>query len=228
MTKYGEMSWKDKTLDSGSGGGKDTFLRLKPGSNVVRVVTRPYLYNQHKYKIPGEKGYGHRINCSRTDNNDYCVVCSKGDRPKKRFFIGVIDRQTNTYRVLDINYGVFKNLQVYVEQDVWGDPSGYDIDIVVNPKAGSVGYYTVVAKPHTALSAADIKLREENSTDDLVRWATPPSSDKVEEKLKKLMEEFSNTTASETQSDSNTEADDTDFTDYDVKPQVSKTVKAPF
>lgn len=221
MNKHGKMSWKDESFSTGEKNGKDTFLRLSPGSNVVRLITDPHLYNQHKYKIPGEKGYGHRITCSKTEEDNSCVLCSeKNDKPKKRWFIGVIERKTNTYKILDIGYAVFKNIKTIASSDDWGDPSGYDVDIVVDPKGGATSYYTVVAKPPKALTASDLKIRDENPEDVLDRMTTPPASAKTEEKLNKLMAEFSASTPSQSQS-----SDDSDFTDYDT---AATEKKAPF
>jgi hypothetical protein len=189
--KNGEISWADTSFDSTKKtAGKDVFLRLVPGSNVVRLLTLPYQYYQHRHEIQGGKKYGYRINCSGA--NGSCAICEMGadHKPKRRWLFGSIDRKTGQYKILDINFSVLKSIQTYQKDEEWGDPSRYDIDIVVDPNGGSVGYYTVVAKPSKPLSAADLVLKEENGVDELLRRSTPPDPSKVVERLDKIMEEI--------------------------------------
>lgn len=192
--KIGEMTWDDPSFKgtNRSSGGKDRFLKLKPGSNQIRVLTVPFQYLQHKYKFPEEvKGFGHRIPCSAP--NGACAVCAKGDKPKKRWFLGVIDRATNSYKILDVGWSVLRAIQTYAEDSDWGDPTQYDFDIVVNPHAGPQGYYNAVAKPKKPLSAQDLLIKEkEVDLEYLASRCQPPEPSKVEERLQSLMEEFVN------------------------------------
>lgn len=232
--KSGEVSWTDTVFDaSKKGNGKDTFLRLSPGSNIVRLLTLPHQYHQHKHMIDGGKKYGYRINCSMAHGS--CPVCEKGqDKAKRRWYLGVIDRKNNAYRILDIGYAVFKAIQTLAKDEDWGDPSRYDIDIVVDPNGGSTGYYTVVAKPPKPLSANDLVIKEENDPEALVRRANAPTPEKVTERLQSIMEEInagganpasvSNTESEDDEDESdNTEANEENyFKDYDGNK------KAPF
>jgi hypothetical protein len=190
VQKHGEVSWGDSSLggESKSSGGKDQFLKLVPGSNLIRVLTQPYQYYQHKYKFEGEKGYGHRISCSAKHGS--CPVCAKGDKPKKRWFLGVIDRKTNSYRMLDVSWSVLSDIQTYAQDADWGDPIEYDFDIVVNPHGGPQGYYKAVAKPKRPLSAQDLMTKEKIDLARLERLCTPPEPSKVEERFQSLMQEF--------------------------------------
>ena len=238
MNKYGEQSWTDVVFDSSAKkNSKDTFLRLSPGSNVVRLLTLPHAYYQHKHMIEGGKKFGYRINCSDPEHRTNCPICEK-DKAKRRWFLGVIDRKTDTYKILDIGFAVFKAIQTLARDDDWGDPSRYDIDIVVDPNGGSTGYYTVVAKPPKPLSASDLIKREENTLDELIRRATPPTKEKVEERLASIMEEInsggssSSNSNSSSDEESSTESEDEDnfFQDHDAKmkkaskPMTSKSV----
>ena len=229
MNTFGEQSWSDVVLNSSEKkNSKDMFMRLSPGSNVVRLLTLPHAYYQHKHMVDGGKKYGYRINCADPKDRDNCPVCKKGeDKPKRRWFLGVIDRKTDTYKILDIGYSVFKAIQTLAKDDDWGDPSRYDIDIVVDPNGGSTGYYTVVAKPPKPLSAGDLVKREENTAEELVRRATPPTSEKVQERLDRIMEEIhsggadNSSLEDEVASTEGTDGDE-DFPNYDQKK------KAPF
>lgn len=228
MNKFGEQSWTDVVLNSGEKkNSKDLFLRLNPGSNVVRLLTLPFAYYQHKHMIEGGKKFGYRINCSDPEHRTACPVCEKGeDKPKRRWFLGVIDRKNDAYKILDIGYSVFKAIQTLAKDDDWGDPSRYDIDIVVDPNGGSTGYYTVVAKPPKPLSASDLVKREENSPEEIIRRSTPPTKEKVQERLDKIMEEIHSGSSGAPVATEEEEASgegDEEFPDYD-----NKTKKAPF
>jgi hypothetical protein len=216
--KSGEVSWTDSSLDSSKKtNGKDSFMRLGPGSNVIRLLTLPHQYHQHKYMLDGGKKFGYRINCS--GENGSCPICEKGDKAKRRWFLGVIDRKNNAYKILDIGFAVFKAIQTLAKDDDWGDPSRYDIDIVVDPNGGSTGYYTVVAKPPKPLSAADLVIKEENDPEELARRAVPPSSEKVQERLQRIAEEINtpgtpSLAASAAASSDEDDADEVDFKNY--------------
>jgi hypothetical protein len=231
--KNGEISWDDKSFDnSEKKSGKDTFLRLSPGSNIVRVLTLPHQYNQHKVEIEGGKKYGYRINCSGTSD---CPVCKDGNKAKRRWFLGCIDRKTNAYKVLDIGYSVFKSIQTYARDSDWGDPSSYDLDIVVDPSGGATGYYSVVCKPAKPLSANDLLLRDQNDPSELARRVVPPTTEKVAERLTRISEEIAATgfvstgvskTANSTVATAIADDDDSDdnyFKNYDATAK-----KAPF
>lgn len=191
MQKRGKVSWKDNALGGGSGEKQynpELFLRLSPGSNLIRILTEPFQYFQHKYKFfEGEKGFGHRIACSAP--NGSCIVCEQGDKPKKRWFLGVIERKTNTYKILDINWSVLSDINTYANDDDWGDPSEYDFDIVVNPQGGPQHYYKAVAKPKKPLSASDLAIKEKDvNLAELERKCQPPEPAKTTERFLMLKE----------------------------------------
>lgn len=226
--KNGEVKWNDPAFDSSERkGGKDTFLRLGPGSNIVRLLTLPHQYNQHRYEQEGGKKYGYRINCSGTNE---CPLCKQGNKAKRRWFLGVIDRKTSAYKVLDIGYSVFKSIQTYAKDEQWGLPSGdpgYDIDIVVDVNGGATGYYSIVAKPQRPLSAADMLIRDQADLEDLARRVIAPTSEKVAERLTKISEEIaetgfvakgSNTVATAMANDD--EDDENYFKSYDAAKKV--------
>ncbi len=221
--KHGEVQYSDTeyTKNDNRPNNKDTFLKLNPGSNVVRLVTLPYQYYQHKYKFDAsEKGFGHRIYCSAAHGS--CPVCAKGDKPKRRWLLGVIDRKTNSYRILDISWSVLKSLQTLNRDEDWGDPQNYDVDIVVDPNGGPVGFYSVVAKPKKNLTAQDLVLRDQANLEDLVRRTSAPPPERVEERFQKLMEDFISTSGAGAALSKNkavqspSDDDDLDFADADA------------
>jgi hypothetical protein len=188
--KNGQVSWGDSSFDSSKKQNrKDEFLRLAPGSNVVRLLTLPHQYHQHRYLPEGGKKYGYRINCS--GDKEACPLCKSGDKAKRRWFLGVVDRKTSTYKILDIGFSVFKSIQTLAKDDDWGDPSRYDLDIVVDPNGGATSYYTVVAKPPKPLSSTDLSLREEHPSTELEERVVPPTVEKIQGRLSKIAEEIS-------------------------------------
>ncbi len=220
VQKYGEVSWSDNSADSGSSEklGKDAFMRLEKGQNVVRLVTPPFAYQQHRYKAEGDPGFGTRLPCSKALHKA-CPVCDLGDKPKQRYYIGIIDRKSQSYKILDLGAQVFRAIKSLAQDDDWGDPIQYDIDIKVNPDGGPSAYYTVVPRPKKPMSAADLKLKEDANLDVLKLRSTPPEPDVVKSRLDKVL---SGNSQGQPQSKSvkkqEVESDevDADFQDYDA------------
>jgi len=216
--KTGEISW-DSATESSQKNNRDAFLRLSPGSNVVRLITMPHQYYQHKYKVNPTDKFGQRITCS-TPSGTGCPICDKGDKPKKRWYVGVIDKKTGTSKILDFSFAVLKGIQAYANDEDWGSPLNYDIDIVVDPNGGATGYYTVVAKPKKPLNASELQLKDAFDAEELVRRTVPPSFSQVAEKLERLTtksagqggEKSSGLTASSAAS----LEDDDEFADFDA------------
>lgn len=182
--KHGLTSWDDIEL----GGNKvnfkkqkDLYLRLDNGSNVVRIVTRPHQYLQHNFKEEGDTGYGDKIMCSSFHKS--CPLCEKGDKPKQRWLVGVIDRKTQSYKILDMSVTVLKNIQDLSRDEDYGDPSRYDIDIKVDKNGGATGYYTVIPKPPKPLSQADVELKSKADLEDLARRCQPPTPEQAQQRL---------------------------------------------
>ena len=61
----------------------------------------------------------------------------------------------------------------------YGDPSKYDIDVVVNPNGGPTDYYKVVGLPKEPLSPEDQVIRDKVDLEDLKRRVHPPTVEKV-------------------------------------------------
>lgn len=183
--KFGVTTWDEVEIKSGNafqGGKKDVFMKLENGSNVVRCVTRPHQYHVHVFKEEGDSGFGDKIMCSMPGHGS-CPLCEKGDRPKRRWYLGVIDRKEGRYKILDISVSVFKAIQELSRDEDYGDPMKYDIDIKVDKKGGATGYYTVIPKPPKPLTAADIEIKNAVNTEDLQRKCTPISPEKVLERI---------------------------------------------
>lgn len=188
MTTFGEVSWNDDVFGGADGkkntNSKDLFLRLDEGSNEMRLVTQPHQQLVHKYKKEGDSGFGQKISCSAVHGN--CPLCAMGDKAKPRWLLGVISRKTGTYKILDISFAVFSQIRKLARNPKWGDPSKYDIDVVVDKNGGATGYYAVQPLSKEPLSAADQQLKDNADLDDLRRRVTPPSAEIVQKRLDKI------------------------------------------
>lgn len=189
MSTFGEVSWNDDVFGGNEGkkgpNAKDLFLRLEEGSNEMRLITQPFQYLVHKYKKEGDSGFGQKVSCSAIHGS--CPLCTAGDKAKPRWLLGVISRKTGTYKILDISYAVFSQIRKYAKNTQrWGDPTKYDIDIVVDKNGGATGYYSVQGLPKEPLSAADQHIRDNVDLDDLKRRVTPLTPDLVQKRIDKI------------------------------------------
>jgi len=189
MTTFGEVNWNDDVFGGNEGkkntNSKDLFLRLEEGSNEMRLVTQPFQYLVHKYKKEGDSGFGQKVSCSAIHGS--CPLCDTGDKAKPRWLLGVISRKTGTYKILDISFAVFSQIRKLARNTQrWGDPTKYDIDIVVDKNGGATGYYSVQPISKEPLSASDQKIKDDADLDDLKRRVTPPTSDIVQKRIDKI------------------------------------------
>ncbi|HVI40217.1 MAG TPA: hypothetical protein VM577_06120 [Anaerovoracaceae bacterium] len=181
--KFGITSWDEVEIKQANSfqRSKDVYMRLENGNNVVRCITRPHQYLVHNFKEEGDSGFGTKIMCSSFHKK--CPLCEAGDRPKRRWLVGVIDRKTQASKILDMSVSVFKAIQELSRDEDYGNPEGYDIDIKVDKQGGATGYYTVIPKPKKPLSANDIDIKNGVNHEDLLKKCTPPTPEKVQEKL---------------------------------------------
>ena len=181
----GEITWDTDVFGGEKKNSKDLFLRLDEGSNEMRLVTSPFQYLVHRYKKEGDQGYGQKISFSAA--NGSCPLCALGDKPKTRWLIGVISRKSGTYKIIDISFAVFSQIRKYARNTQrWGDPTKYDIDIVVDKNGGATGYYAVQPIPKEPLSAADQQIKDSVDFDDLKRRITPPTAEVVQQRIDRI------------------------------------------
>lgn len=196
MNKFGEINWSDDVFDGEkkNTNSKDLFLRLDEGSNELRLVTQPFQYLVHKYKKEGDPGFGQKVQCSAIHGS--CPLCTLGDKAKPRWLLGVISRKTNTYKILDISFAVFSQVRKLAKNTQrWGDPTKYDIDVVVDKNGGATGYYSVQPISKEPLSASDQVIKDNADLDDLKRRVTPPTADLVQKRMDKINGEGVNNAA---------------------------------
>jgi hypothetical protein len=184
--QHGEVEWGDSSSGSSNKeNNKDLYLKLEQGSNKVRILTKPQKYMTHKgVKKVGEQGFGRKIPCSK--ENGSCPLCDKGLKAQTRYLVGVLDRKTNAYKVLDISYGVFQDIKNLNADDIWGDPTKYDISLIVDKNAAPAKYYTVQPIPHKPLSAAEQVIRDNVDMEYLKKKVEPLQSESVQKIIDKV------------------------------------------
>lgn len=191
MTTFGEISWNDDVFAGSEGkkvNAKDLFLRLEEGSNELRLITQPFQYLVHKVKKDpnNPKDFGQKVSCSAIHGS--CPLCDMGDKAKARWLLGVISRKTGTYKILDVSYAVFSQIRKLARNvQRWGDPTKYDIDIIVDKAGGPTGYYSVQPISKEPLSASDQAIKDNDvDLDDLKRRVTPLSAEQVAARVEKI------------------------------------------
>jgi hypothetical protein len=188
---FGEISYNDEIYsDKKTTNSKDLFMRLDEGDNELRLLTNPFQYSVHKVKKDpsNPKDFGQKVPCSAIHGS--CPVCASGDKAKLRWLYGVLSRKTGTYKILDVSFAVFSQIRKLARKaDRWGDPTKYDLNIVVDKNGGATGYYSVQPIPKEPLSAEDQKVKDDVDFDDLKRRVTPPTSDVVQKRLDKIFGE---------------------------------------
>lgn len=182
--KFGMSDWDQELSNgkgnrqAGAGGKKDVYMRLQEGSNPVRILTRPFQYLSHKYKAEGDTGFGDKVMCS-APLHKACPLCDLKDRPKKRWFISVIDRKTNERKLLDISVAVYGQIKELNQSEDWGNPIHYDVDIKVNKNAPPANYYSVLPKPKKPLTDSDLVHKQEVNEEDIASKCSPPTPEFV-------------------------------------------------
>ncbi len=231
VNKFGSVSWEDSDSDTSFNKKtftKDIFLKLENGSNRMRIITKPHAYLVHKWMsgeaaVPSNK-YGYRILCSSTSPGGTCPICEGGekmDKAKQRWYVGVIDRKTNQYKILDISVTVFNAIKLLNRDSEWGSPETFDIDIKVNRNGGATGYYSVMPVPHKPLSESDIKIKkdvESKYAEELQARCVPPSPEQVKTRMAAVLK-FANgpskANAAPVQSHDDDSADDSSEPNYE-------------
>jgi hypothetical protein len=187
-TTFGEVNWSDEVYAGGNkkDANKDLWLKLDEGDNELRLVTQPYQFLIHKYKKDpnDKKDFGQKVYCSAVHGS--CPLCTLGDKAKPRWLLGVISRKTNTYKILDISFAVFSQIRKLAKNAKWGDPTKYDINIVVDKNGGPTGYYSVQPLSKEPLSAADQLIKDNVDSDELKRKVTPPTAEMVQKRIDKI------------------------------------------
>ena len=206
--QFGEVGYSDEGNQGKRENNKDLWLRLQKGNeNYLRLLTNPFQYTLHKIKKDpnNKKDFGQKVGCSALHGS--CPACdyvakqlesgaisdieAKAQGPKMRWLFGCIDRNTSTYKILDVSWAVFSQIKAYANNiKIWGDPTRYDINICVNPNGGATGYYILQpgGSVSKVLSAEDQAIKDQFlDLDDLKRRSSPPAIESVQKRLNYIL-----------------------------------------
>jgi hypothetical protein len=183
--RFGLVGWDEvgfeKKEKKSTGARPKRFITLDQGDNDIRVITDPYEYTFHTFKVEGEKGFGRKIRCSAVTHNT-CALCDLDIKTQQRWLIGVIDRKTNTSKVLDMPWTIFKAFKTMNANDRIGDPKLYDVNIVVD-KNSPTSYYTVQKYDKEPLSEHDVQLKKDFDLEYILGQCTPLTPEEVQKQM---------------------------------------------
>src|SRR5208283_479783 len=134
------------------------FVRLDEQRTQVRVLGEPVVYARH-WTI-GSTGENCTVKCPDFGNitRKSCPVCAMGDAKSKariRAIFPVIDRRTQSIKLLDIPQTVAAQIKSLKNNADWGDPINYDITIQKNKSARKVDYQVLPASSRTPITPAE-------------------------------------------------------------------------
>jgi hypothetical protein len=146
------------------------YLRLKDGSNIVRVVTPSANYYHIRY-LPkdSKKNFGDRVRTAYPTYGQECPVLKDLKLTEKdikeRFMTVVIDRSDGQLKLFDMSVLVQEQVEGILLDKNEGKspekrvtPSDFDINIRFNSKSNKpTGFYNVVPRDSEALSEEDIQ-----------------------------------------------------------------------
>jgi hypothetical protein len=220
MANFGEMSWDDD--NTGKKSSSDIYMRLEQGINPVRILTKPYKYMVYFYGADDKgKGGSRVIACEDTTKDP---IAALGIKPKVRFLMGIIDRKTQTYKILDAAYSVFKDINNLSNSAKWGKPTQYDINIKVDKNGAPSDYYAVIPDPKEPLSEADRAILAQVDENDLRERSAPLTPERMTELMEmidKRKNEKSNPTVSTVTADKTPEVVSQTVSEIEVKKKVN-------
>jgi hypothetical protein len=208
MSTLGVKSWSEMNFGNGQQkeSAKTEFLRLEQGSNVVKIVTDPYEFLIHRYKSPlSTQSYGDKLmSCFPAGTRsfelgvdpffDKKVSEAKDDkekkaaRPQSRWYIGVIEKKTMTFKLMEASYSLVKAIVQIAKDEDYGDPKRYYLDIKVDRNGGATGYYTVVPKPPMPLSLEEQSIIESIDIESIEKRCAPITAEQQKERIAKIDE----------------------------------------
>lgn len=146
---YGEIDWNSG--DTGGGGGKTQFMRLEQGTATVRIMGNPHQYYIHWIDMPD--GSRKKLNCPIGDADLLKRLEGAGHSRKPRWLVKVLDREDNTFKLLEIGSQIYNGIRSLFNNPKWGKVTEYDIDIT-RGKPGTNPLYSVTPNPKEKLDAS--------------------------------------------------------------------------
>lgn len=151
----------DSTYEGEQGSGN--FMKLQPGENKIRIVSKTFNFKKHGFKDANGK-YSSKI-CS----GEGCEFCAEGNVPKNRYAWTIIDRKetddSKKVKILEVGWSIYAQLLSYAKDEEYGDLTTYDVKVKKTGE-GLDTEYQVVASPKTSeLTAEEQQLVVEAKVD---------------------------------------------------------------
>ncbi len=132
------------------------FMGLKTGSNIVRIISKPFKYKAHRIDNIAKK-------CTTN-----CALCSEHgqvgsdlhhelltQKQQSRWIMGVIDRREEDIKIVDFSVPIYYFIHQLSRNEDWGNPRNYDIDIRVNPDKGEYEIHNIRPRSIKPLTKSD-------------------------------------------------------------------------
>lgn len=176
---FGEIDWNSADVKDGSG--KTDFMKLESNSKSrVRVMGNPTQYYVHWVESASGK---RKFNSPVGDAKLVKQLENAGFKRKPSWFIKVLDRSDNQFKLLEIGSQIFSGIKALVAESEWGPITGYDINIH-RGSPGQQPLYRVTPCPKAALESS---LKEAymafNDRVDINKFIQPAEPDTVREFL---------------------------------------------
>ena len=144
---FGEIDWNSGDAGSGAGRASD-FMRLVEGENVVRVMGNPVQYYVHW--VTTADGSTRKINSPIDDADLVRRLEDAGFRRKPCWLVKVLDRNDETFKLLEIGPQIYNGVRGLFNHPKWGKVTDYDVSIMRGPR-GSQPLYNVNPNPKEAI-----------------------------------------------------------------------------
>lgn len=141
--QVGEIDWNDADVSSG----KSDFMKLEEGENTVRVMGNPIQFYIHWAENGKSKK---KFNSPTTNPGLVRRLEDSGFKKQARWFVKVLDRKSESYKLLEIGPQVLNSITQLTKNKRWGKVTNYDLTITRAPK-GTQPLYSVTPNPQEAI-----------------------------------------------------------------------------
>lgn len=184
---------------------KFSFMKLRNGKNVCRIITAPYRYLFVRVNGPkATSKFGDRVNVAAPD---VCPAQKAGLQPKERYYAGVFDLTDREVKILDMSVLIHEQMSGILKdlEDDKGrkfEPSEFSVNIQYNKGAAPANTYGVVRRDVEPLSEEDQAIVDE-ALPDLIKILEIKSSYFKPETVQRRMEAVGWTPEFQAEADAN-------------------------
>lgn len=175
----------DHEPSSGGGGG---YLKLKKKGDVanIRIASEPFIRLKIWDKDNESFMDAEEVSGLSTDElND--IKDNDSYKVSAEYSWVVIDREDKEAKVYSASPSIFSKIAQYKKNSKWGDPSGYDLEIVRTEKSPAE-YYTVTPDPNKSkLTDRELELADAVNLPSMVKGAITLVAFMEKEKVKNAM-----------------------------------------